>query len=399
MSDNTATLIAGPSEKAISAQQPLWSDPLRAAEIRSALAKRPALVTAREITDLREAIAATTAAGGLIVQGGDCAERFTDSSAPVVARKLDQVQGMADALRATGVPVVSIGRIAGQYGKPRSSDWETHPDGGLLPSYRGDLVNDPTPTLAARMPDPERLLIGYDRAVEALDQIRRSWAGRPVGERVYASHELLVLDYEEPLVRGEGRTRHSASTHFGWIGERTRALGGAHLALAAGIDNPIGVKLGPTASPADVVELSRLLNPDDIPGRLTFIVRMGADRVAERLPDLLSALRAGGPPAIWMCDPMHGNTIGNASGQKVRAMSAIRRELESFVHTVRRAGLTVGGVHLEMTPDDVTECVATDPPTQDESVLPNYQSPCDPRLNRVQASTITDLLVGLLRTG
>lgn len=389
--------LRAPAPALGAAQQPVWPDPTAAAAARAVLAHRPPLVPEAEVRELSAALAGIAEQGGLILQGGDCAELFTDSAPHVVQRKLDQLHATADRLRAgLGRPVLPLGRLAGQYAKPRSSPWQRLPDDALVPSYLGDAVNGVTATPAARAPDPSRLLAAYDHADRTLAQVRRSWPDRPPAHRVRASHELLLLDYEEPQIRFGEHGHFVGSTHFGWIGERTRDPSGPHLELAASIQNPIGVKLGPTTRAEDIVRLARRLNPESIPGRLVFIVRMGAAVVGERLADLLRTVDRAAAPALWMCDPMHGNTIRNGSGQKVRAVTSICRELEAFCRAVHAVGLPVGGVHLEMTPDHVTECVAADPPAENEHHLPDYRSPCDPRLNPEQVAEVTDRLLTLL---
>ncbi|XTZ13658.1 3-deoxy-7-phosphoheptulonate synthase [Micromonospora echinospora] len=347
------------------------------------LAGLPALTDEDEVVDLMRCMTLAAEGSALVLQGGDCAERFQEAVPDVVRRKIDHLQGLAALLRAaSGLPTVAIGRMAGQYGKPRSSAFEIENSGRCLPSYYGDAVNDPAADPVLRTPDPRRLITAYHCSEVVLAALRQSWSGRPVSERVYASHELLLLPYESALVRTGARGGYSASTHFGWIGERTRNPGGAHLELAQAVHNPIGVKLGPSSSPQDAVELSRYLNPEGIPGRLTFIVRFGADEVDRLLPPVVEAVARHGAPVVWLCDPMHGNGL-RLSGCKTRLIEPMRAEVSSFVRILQANRRWPAGLHLELTPDPVTECVSAltaDPHFTD------YRSTCDPRLNPEQAT-------------
>jgi 3-deoxy-7-phosphoheptulonate synthase len=377
-------------------QQPGWPDPHLLAGVRAALADRPPLAYEAEVEQLRTLLGAVGRREALVLQGGDCAEMFSEASPAATRAKVAQLTSLADTIRAAlGTTVVTIGRVAGQYAKPRTSPWESAPDGGLLPVYRGDAVNGARPDPAGRVADPLRLHAAYDCASETLAEIRASWPGRPVSERVFASHELLLLDYEEPLVRDGVHGDYCASTHFGWVGERTGGLDGAHVALAASISNPVGVKIGPSRSPAEAVELSRRLNPHGEPGRVAFITRMGAGRIGAALPPIVAAVRRHGAPVVWLCDPMHGNTVSTREGRKTRSVEALRVELATFVRVLYAHQQWPGGVHLELTPDDVTECVPTDAAAPD-AVLPRFRSTCDPRLNLEQASEIVDWFVGRL---
>jgi 3-deoxy-7-phosphoheptulonate synthase len=382
---------------AAAAQQPNWPDPGPVAESMQILRGRPALVQESECAALKAALAAVQGGAALILQAGDCAELFAESWPPAVRRKLDQLHDLAGRLRVgSGSSVVTIGRIAGQYAKPRSEGRNVGPDGVPVLSYRGDAVNDVSPDPVARIPDPRRLVAAYDNAARTLAEIRQSWASRPAAERVFASHELLLLDYELPLVRAGSHGHFCTSTHFGWIGDRTRDPDMAHIALAESVSNPIGVKLGPSATPAQAAELSRRLNPDGEPGRLTLTVRMGAGLIDQLLPPVISAVAQAGPPVIWICDPMHGNTVRTRTGLKIRSVPAIRDEIAAFVAIMRRHRQPPGGLHLEITPDDVTECVPLEAPAATDVSLPRYRTACDPRLNPAQGAEIVDWFGKLL---
>ncbi|EEP74981.1 conserved hypothetical protein [Micromonospora sp. ATCC 39149] len=374
-------------------QQPYWPDEAALAEAERELAGLPALTTEDEVVDLTRGMALVAEGSALVLQGGDCAERFHEAVPDLVRQKVDHLQGLAALLRAgSRLPTVPISRIAGQYGKPRSSPFETEDSGRQMPSYCGDAVNDPAFDPVLRTPDPRRLITAYHCSGAVLNEIRKSWSGRPITERVYASHELLLLPYESPLVRDGVRGGYSASTHFGWIGERTRNPGGAHLELAQAVHNPIGVKLGPSTSPQDAVELSRSLNPEDVPGRLTFIVRFGAKEVDRLLPPVVEAVARCGAPVVWLCDPMHGNGL-RLSGFKTRLIEPMRAEITSFARILQANRRWPAGLHLELTPDPVTECVSAltaDPQFSD------YRSTCDPRLNPEQSAGMVAHFLTLL---
>ncbi|MDQ1654358.1 MAG: 3-deoxy-7-phosphoheptulonate synthase [Cryptosporangiaceae bacterium] len=378
-----------PTTPATAAQQPDWPDAGHVRAIRAILRERPPLVAEGEIRALRDALGRAAGGGGIVLQAGDCAELFDESGPGPAARKIGQLSEASAALRAaSGLPVTTLGRIAGQYAKPRSAPFEQGPDGGTLPSYRGDAVHGAAPDPGLRVPDPRRLLTAYGCAASTLAELRRSWATVEPAERVYASHELLLLDYEQPLVRDGEQGPYAGSAHFGWIGERTRGHDGAHLALAASISNPVGVKLGPGVTPGEAVALCRRLDPDRVPGRLTFIVRMGSARIATALPPVVAAVARHGSRALWISDPMHGNTIRTRAGHKTRATDAIAAEITEFTRVLRTHGQWPGGIHLELTPDDVTECVTGPATGAWDARLPSYRSACDPRLNPEQAAAI-----------
>ncbi|MEW2295657.1 3-deoxy-7-phosphoheptulonate synthase [Streptomyces sp. NPDC006743] len=366
--------------------QPPWEDTAQVAEVRGALVRRTPLVAAEDVDRLHTLLARVAAGEAHVMQAGDCAEDFAESTADDVARKTGLLNMLAGALEMeSGRPVVRVGRIAGQYGKPRSQPFERV--GGLeLPSYRGHMVNSPAPDAQSRRPDPLRILTGYDAAHRVMRHL--GWHGprssTPIGAPVWTSHEALLLDYELPMVRRreDGRLLLT-STHWPWIGERTRQTDGAHVTLLASVTNPVACKVGPAMTAGELLALCERLDPARTPGRLTLIARMGADAVAERLPGLVAAVRAAGHPVIWLSDPLHGNTVTAPGGLKTRLVRTVTREIERFLAAVMSEGGVVGGLHLETTPDDVSECVA------DESALDTvgtaYTSFCDPRLNPAQA--------------
>ena len=416
------------------AQQPVWPDTAGHERAIADLQAFPPLVFAGECDLLTDRLADAARGEAFVLMGGDCAETFTGATADSIRGKLKTVLQMAIVLTyGASLPVVKIGRIAGQYGKPRSSGDETR-DGVTLPSYRGDAVNGLDFTLESRTPDPHRLVRAYHcasatlnlvraftqggyadlRQVHAWNQdfVRESEAGetyeRMAGEidralafmracgadpeefkrvEFYAGHEALLLDYEKALTRIDSRSglAYDVSGHFVWVGERTRDLDGAHVDFAARIRNPIGVKLGPTSVPEQVVELCERLDPEYTPGRLTLIARMGAGRVDEALAPIVEKVTASGHPVVWVCDPMHGNTYETASGHKTRSYDDITSEVRGFFEVHRSLGTYPGGLHVELTGDDVTECVGGTMGVLETEVGDRYETACDPRLNRVQS--------------
>jgi 3-deoxy-7-phosphoheptulonate synthase len=371
-------LLAAPGAPV--AQQPDWAGPV--AEIRRELAWLPGLVRAEECADLRSLLGAVARREAVVVQAGDCAERFAEADRATTLAKVAQLRELGAELRdRTGLDTVAIGRLAGQYAKPRSSPWEERPGGGLIPSYRGDAINDPEPH--RRTANPRRLLVSYDCSASILDAVRSTWPAA----RVYASHEALLLDYEVPLIRSGATGPYASSGHLVWVGDRTRDPHGPHIELAAAVVNPVAVKLGPSATPDQAVMLARRLNPEGIEGRLTFIVRMGVAHIADRLPPIVAAVGSHGPPVAWLSDPMHGNTVRTAAGHKTRAVATIKDEVQRFVSILRAHRAWPGGLHLEATPDDVTECVQG---AADVSAarLPRYRTACDPRLDPAQAREV-----------
>jgi 3-deoxy-7-phosphoheptulonate synthase len=416
------------------AQQPEWPDPAQVRAVTAELAEQPPLVFAGECDQLRENLAAVAAGEAFLLQGGDCAETFSGATVDAVRDKIETLLQMALVLTyAASVPVVKIGRIAGQFAKPRSRPTESR-DGVELPAYRGDAVNDFEFSPEARRPDPARLRRAYNSAAVTLNLCRafahggyadlhqaHAWnqdfvAQSPAGQRYeqiageidralafmkacgadseelhgvefYSSHEALLLEYERALTRIDGRTAlpYDLSAHLVWIGERTRDPDGAHVEFCRQIRNPIGVKLGPTASPDDAVALVERLNPGREPGRLTFITRLGAGKVREVLPPLVEKITEHGAPVAWVCDPMHGNTFETASGHKTRRLDHVLDEVAGFFEVHRALGTHPGGIHVEFTGDDVTECIGGGHEIAEDELQDRYETACDPRLNRRQA--------------
>jgi 3-deoxy-7-phosphoheptulonate synthase len=416
------------------AQQPNWPDAAHVRAVAAELAEQPPLVFAGECDQLKDRLAVVAQGEAFVLQGGDCAETFAESTADAVRAKLETLLQMALVLTyAASVPVVKIGRMAGQFAKPRSRPTESR-DGVELPAYRGEAVNGFEFTPEARRPDPARLLRAYHSAVVTLNLCRafahggyadlhqaHAWnqdfvAQSPAGRRYeqlageidralsfmkacgadseelhgvefYSSHEGLLLEYEQALTRIDGRTGlpYDLSAHLVWIGERTRDLNGAHVEFCRHIRNPIGVKLGPTTSPDDALALIERLNPDDEPGRLTFITRMGAGRIRKVLPPLLETVTERGSPVAWVCDPMHGNTFEAPSGHKTRRLDHVLDEVAGFFEVHRAHGTHPGGIHVEFTGDDVTECIGGGHEIVEDDLHRRYETACDPRLNRRQA--------------
>ncbi|MET7453915.1 3-deoxy-7-phosphoheptulonate synthase [Streptomyces sp. NPDC005574] len=369
-------------------QQPEWDDPAQVRRVRSDLAGRPHLVSAADVRTLRRSLARVAAGEALVVQAGDCAENPDESTAGHVARKAALLDLLAGALRLiTAKPVIRVGRIAGQFTKPRSQSTEQL--GGVeLPVYRGHMVNDPDPTPEGRRPDPLRLLTGYMAADDIMRHLgwHRSCGPDRIDPAVWTSHEALLLDYEVPLLREEDDGTLLSSTHWPWIGDRTRRPDGAHVALLAGVSNPVACKVGPRMTAQELLELCRRLDPRREPGRLTLIARMGADTVADALPPLVEAVRAAGHPVIWLTDPLHANTVTTPGGFKTRYVEAAEREVVAFHRAVVDSGGVAGGLHLEATPDAVLECV---PDARSADLVGDaYESFCDPRLNAGQAISV-----------
>jgi 3-deoxy-7-phosphoheptulonate synthase len=428
------------------AQQPEWPDTQRLREAVADLGTYPPLVFAGECDLLKARLAAVARGEAFLLQGGDCAETFGGATADNLRNKLKTLLQMAVVLTyAASVPVVKVGRIAGQYAKPRSSITETR-DGVTLPAYRGDAVNGLEFTPEARTPDPWRLLRTYYSSSATLNLARafatggyadlrqvHAWnqdfvAGSPSGERyerlaneidralnfmhacgvdpeefhtveLYASHEALILEYERALTRIDSRTGlpYDTSAHMLWVGERTRDLGGAHVEFASMIRNPIGVKLGPTTTPEVALALVDKLDPDREPGRLTFISRMGAGRVREALPPLVEKVTASGAEVAWVCDPMHGNTFEAPSGHKTRRFDDVLDEVRGYFDVHRELGTHPGGIHVELTGDDVTECIGGGAEIFVDDLHQRYTSACDPRLNRSQSLDLAFLVAEMYR--
>ena len=378
--DELRRLRAGPA-----AQQPRWDDDVALAAAGADLANSPGLVDHEEVGRLALLLAEVARGAVLVVQAGDCAEDPADHAPASVRRKAALIDELADAMTAaTGTPTLRVGRIGGQYAKPRSASFERHGD-RLLPVFRGHLVNGPEPDPAARAHDPRRLVAGY-RAARAVCATLRALPGTDL-TRTWTSHEALVLDYELPLLRrdGAGRTVLS-STHWPWIGDRTRQPDGAHVRLLAAVDNPVACKVGPTTTPKALLELCARLDPQRRPGRLTLVSRQGADLVDRALPPLVAAARRAGHPVVWLCDPLHGNTVTTSGGVKTRLVPDVVREVRGFLRAVADAGSVAGGLHLEATPEDVCECLAA----AGEPAAERYTTLCDPRLNREQALAVVE---------
>jgi 3-deoxy-7-phosphoheptulonate synthase len=378
-------------KRAKAPQQPAWPDLAQVQRVREILSSRPPLVRVDDVHTLRSLLASVATGEALVVQAGDCAEDPDECTPGHVRRKTAVLDVLATTLKMlTGKPVLRVGRMAGQFAKPRSNDFEQIGD-LTLPVYRGHMVNTPEPCPDARRPDPLRILTGYMAAGDIVEHLGwrapalRTWPG--IEPLVWTSHEALLLDYEIPMVRELGdSTRWLGSTHWPWIGERTRQLDGAHVDLLSDMINPVACKVGPTMTPEEITSLCERLDPLREPGRLTLISRMGADAVGERLPALVATVRSAGHPVIWLCDPMHGNTITAPGGRKTRVLTTMAREVQCFGHAVAAAGGVAGGLHLETTPDDVTECAA------DASELgrigERHTTFCDPRLNSRQAVSL-----------
>lgn len=370
-------------------QQPSWEDEEQVLRVRKELAALPALVEAEDVRTLRSVLARVAAGKAHVVQAGDCAEDPAECTPGHVARKAGLLSMLAGQLEmTTGLPVVRVGRIAGQFAKPRSRPTERVGD-RELPVYRGHMVNSPEPDPVLRRPDPERLLAGYRAARVAMSCL--GWLDAPgrnrVGAPVWTSHEALLLDYEVPMLRRQPDGKLLlASTHWPWIGERTRRPDGAHVALLSEVVNPVACKVGPGMTVDELLALCERLDPRREEGRLTLIARMGAGTVADRLPPLVAAVREAGHPVIWLTDPMHGNTVKVHGGLKTRFVETVEREVMAFHHAVTSAGGIAGGLHLETTPDDVTECVSD--PSAVECVGSVYTTFCDPRLNPGQAISV-----------
>ncbi|MER6168151.1 3-deoxy-7-phosphoheptulonate synthase [Streptomyces violaceorubidus] len=378
---NAISLHDSPS--LIAQQQPQWEDPAEVERVRDTLAGLPPLVETESLGTLRTRLAQVAAGRAQVVQAGDCAEDFAECTAGDVGRKAAHLDLLAGVMKAiTKQPVIRVGRIGGQYAKPRSARTETV-DGVEIPVYRGHMVNGPEPDPEARRPDPRRLLAGYRAARQVVGHL----CPTPRDPAVWTSHEALLLDYEIPMLRADRDGRLAlTSTHWPWVGERTRRLDGAHVALLADVVNPVACKVGPRVTTAELLGLCERLDPGRTPGRLTLIARMGADAASDLLPPLVRAVRAAGHPVIWLVDPLHANTVTTAEGRKTRVVETVVREVTAFQAAVRAGGGTAGGIHLETTPDAVTECADT--PDTTDRVGAAYTTLCDPRLNPRQAVSV-----------
>lgn len=433
------------NEKLVAAQQPQW-----AAEDLNAAVKElksfPPLVFAGECDDLKSHIAQAAAGRAFWLQGGDCAETFASATADSIRDRIKTILQMAAILQYySSMPVIKVGRMAGQFAKPRSSDTETRGE-VTLPAYRGDAVNDLAFTPEARRPDPNRLVRVYNTSAATLNLVRAFTQGgfadlrkvhdwnkgfvkdTPYATRYeamateigraldfmksagvepeqfktvefYASHEALILEYEKALTRIDSRTGnpYDVSGHFIWIGERTRQLDGAHVEFASKVKNPIGVKLGPKTSVDDALRLIDKLDPTREPGRLTFITRMGAGKIRESLPALVDGVTKSGANVLWVCDPMHGNTFESSTGYKTRQFEDVMDEVKGFFEVHKSLGTFPGGVHIELTGDDVTECLGGGAQISAEDLATRYETACDPRLNHTQSLELAFLVAEMLR--
>ncbi|WP_437585117.1 class II 3-deoxy-7-phosphoheptulonate synthase [Paramicrobacterium sp. CJ85] len=421
-------------------QQPEWPDPDAVAEVSREIATLPPLVFAGEVDLLRDRIARAARGEAFLLQGGDCAETFAGATADQIRNRVKTILQMAVVLTyGASMPVIKMGRMAGQFAKPRSKDTETRGD-VTLPAYRGDIVNGYDFTPESRRADPNRLLRGYHMAASTLNLIRaftqggfadlrevhswnRGFAANPANQRYehlakeidraikfmeaagadfdelkrvefYTSHEGLLMDYERPMTRIDSRTGlpYNTSGHFIWIGERTRDIDGAHVDFLSRVRNPIGVKLGPTTSVDDMRRLIDKIDPEREPGRITFITRMGAGKIRDALPPLLEAIKSEDANPLWVTDPMHGNGITTPTGYKTRRFDDVVNEVEGFFEAHRAVGTHPGGIHVELTGDDVTECLGGSEHIDEETLATRYESLCDPRLNHMQSLELAFLV-------
>ncbi|MDH6207646.1 MAG: 3-deoxy-7-phosphoheptulonate synthase class II [Aurantimicrobium sp.] len=426
-------------------QQPLWPNAEAVKSASERLASYPPLVFAGEVDTLRDRLAQAAQGKAFLLQGGDCAETFAGATADKIRNRIKTVLQMAVVLTyAAEMPVIKMGRMAGQFAKPRSSDTETRGD-ITLPAYRGDIVNGYDFTPESREANPERLVQGYNTAVSTLNLIRafttggfadlrevhrwnQGFAKNPANAQYealaneidraikfmaacgadfdalkttefFVSHEALLMDYERPMTRIDSRTGtpYNTSAHFVWIGERTRELDGAHVDFLSRVRNPIGVKLGPTTDVDTVKQLIEKLDPNREPGRLTFITRMGAGKIREALPPLLEAVKASDANPLWITDPMHGNGITTPNGYKSRRFDDVVDEVKGFFEAHRAVGTFPGGVHVELTGDDVTECLGGSEQIDENDLATRYESLCDPRLNHMQSLELSFLIAEELK--
>jgi 3-deoxy-7-phosphoheptulonate synthase len=359
------------------AQMPAYPDAATLEAVERQLSGAAAIASIADSARLKVEIAKAAAGEAFIMQGGDCAESFGETDAASIEATVKLFEAMSARIaEGLGVPVIKLGRIAGQYAKPRTSDMEVRGE-VHLPAYRGDIINGPAFEATSRTPDPERMLRAHRESLET--------AQRVAGRGIYTSHEALLLSYEEALTRCDRDGRWwSVSGHSLWLGDRTRQLHGAHVEFLRGIANPIGVKIGPNVEPDELLRLCELLDPDNRPGKLMLIGRFGAERIAERLPRLMRAARDAGLAAVWMNDPMHGNTVQHG-GIKIRRIEDILGEITHFFAIAQAERVHPGGVHLEMSALDVTECIGGRGPTSLDELGRKYLSACDPRLNHDQA--------------
>ena len=431
-------------------QQPAYPDAAALARVENELATYPPLVFAQEARALQDGLARAAVGEGFLLHGGDCAENFTDFTAPRIRDTFKVLLQMAIVLTfGAAVPIVKVARMAGQYAKPRSADSETR-DGVSLPSYRGDIVNGIEFTKEARTPDPQRMITAYHHSAATLNLLRAFAQGgladlhevgrwnmgfvesnplrdryQEMAERIgeslrfmeamginsdtapviretslYTSHEALLLNYEQALTRRDSISGnwYDCSAHFVWIGERTRGVDDAHVEFCRGIHNPIGLKVGPSMTGDALMRLIDTLDPDNSPGRLSLIARMGAGAISQVLPELVRTVRREGRAALWVCDPMHGNTVTTSTGLKTRDFAAVMRELSRFLDVHQAEGSHPGGIHLEMTGEHVTECTGGAYGLSEADLTRRYRTYCDPRLNADQVLELAFLLADSIRT-
>ena len=430
-------------------QQPIYPDPEALKRVEKELSSYPPLVFAGEARNLKKQLGDVANGKAFLLQGGDCAESFSEFSATNIRDTFKVMMQMAVVMTfAGGLPVVKVGRMGGQFAKPRSSDTETIGD-VTLPSYRGDIINGVEFTAEARVPDPNRMIQAYNQSTATLNLLRAFASGgladlhqvhkwnldftnqsevaskyEELAERIsqslefmeacgvtsstyrtlretdfYTSHEALLLPYEEAFTRQDSLTGdwYDVSAHMLWIGDRTRQLDGAHIEFMRGINNPIGVKAGPSMDPEELVKMISILNPENEAGRLNVIVRMGADKVGKYLPALIRAVEKEGQKVVWSCDPMHGNTIKSSSNYKTRPVDDVLSEMKQFFQVHKAEGTHAGGVHLEMTGKDVTECIGGTFQVTDEDLSSRYHTHCDPRLNADQSLELAFLIADTLK--
>ena len=422
-------------------QAPPWSDPTEVDSVYDVLSTVPPIVAPYEVDDLRTQLAEVCAGRAFLLQGGDCAETFDNNTeAHLLANARTLLQMAVVLTYGASLPVIKVGRVAGQYTKPRSAST----DALGLPVYRGDMLNSLTATAQDRVVDPQRMVRAYANAAAAMNMLRAYLSGgiadlravhhwnrefvrdSPAGERyeaigreidralafmeacgvdddalhsvtMFASHEALALEYDRALTRVNNGTAYGLSGHFLWIGERTRRLDGAHIDFVSRIANPIGVKIGPSTSPDWALEACEKLNPDNIPGRLTLISRMGNQQIRDVLPPIIEKVHAAGRQVVWQCDPMHGNTHESSNGYKTRHFDRIVDEVLGFFEVHRAIGTHPGGVHIELTGEDVTECLGGAQALEDEDLSQRYETACDPRLNTQQSLELAFLVAEMLR--
>jgi len=436
-------------DRCVAAQQPNWpggptGEPL--AKAVAELKTLPPLVFAGECDELKARIADAAAGKAFWLQGGDCAETFGSATADSIRNRIKTILQMAAVLQyQSSLPVIKVGRMAGQFAKPRSNDTETRND-VTLPAYRGDAVNGLDFTEESRTPDPQRLVKVYNTSAATLNLVRAFTQGgfadlrrvhewnkgfikdSTFGEKYeqvaneigralsfmesagvdpnefkavdfYASHEALIIEYEKALTRIDSRTElpYDVSGHFIWIGERTRQMDGAHVDFASKVRNPIGVKLGPKTTVEDALALIEKLDPNREPGRLTFITRMGASKIREILPALVEGVTKSGAQVLWVCDPMHGNTFETSNGYKTRQFEDVLDEVRGFFEVHKKLGTHPGGIHIELTGDDVTECLGGGNQISEKDLESRYETACDPRLNHSQSLELAFLVAEMLR--